>query len=112
MGAFATIAFLANPKINLNTPKVRVTAMIGWLTNLFLYIGLTAAIAYRLWWANRRVSRLYTGAGRYTPALYTVIESGSVFATATIVVLCLAIVRHPGIIAATAPTTQLAVRHT
>ena len=109
-GAFATIAFLASPHVHLDTPKVRVAAMIGWITNLILYTGLTAAIAYRLWWANRRVSHLYTGAARYTPALHTIIESGSVFTTATVVVLCLSIVRNPGIIAATAPTTQLAVR--
>lgn len=100
---------MANPHITLSTPKVRTVALLGWGTNLVLYIGLTAAIAYRLWWADLRVSQMH-GGRRYAPALHTIVESGFIFASATVVVLVLVIIRHPGLLASIAPTTQLAVR--
>lgn len=108
--AFGSIALLANPNILLLTSmKVHALALAAWASNLVLYIGLTVAIAYRLWWANRRVNRLYAGRGRYTPALLTVVESGAVFATATVISLSLAAAWNPAVVAAMAPTTQLAV---
>lgn len=85
------------------------TALSAWLLNLVLYVGLTVGIAYRLWWANRRVSRLYNGSRRYSPALYTIIESGALFASATIVMVGLTAAKTRVAVAAVSPTTQLAV---
>ena len=80
-----------------------------WLTDLILYIGLTVCIAYRLWWASQRVSRLYTSSARYSHALHTILESGAVFAGATIVTVTLAATKNAAVIAAMSPVTQLAV---
>lgn len=109
--AAASIVFMSDSSTTLDTPKVRVAALLAWITNLFLYSGLTAGIAYRLAWAEMRISSIRAGSGRYKSAMRTIVESGSIFAGATAVVLILVLVRHPWLLAATSPTTQLAVRN-
>lgn len=110
--SFGTIILLSKSHNHGNTSwhEAHSSMLTCRVLNLVLYCGLTVAIAYRLWWANSRVSRLYAGGGRYTPALLTVAESGAVFAAASIVVLVLSASNNPTIVAATSPVTQLAVR--
>ena len=110
--AFATIILLVGRKhtYTLFSDAVHGNSLTAWVLNLVLYIGLMVSIAYRLWWANQRVSRLYTDSGNYSRALHTILESGSVFAGATIVTVGLAAANNAAVIAALSPITQLAVR--
>lgn len=77
--------------------------------NLILYTGITAAIIYRIWWANHNFKVYLGGGGRYRAAMLTVAESGALFASAAIVVFVLTILGTSAIVAAISPTTQLAV---
>lgn len=100
---------MANPSNRVDSIIVRATALTGWGLNIVLYVGLICAIAYRLRRANSTVGRTHSNSGLYDAALYTIVESGAVFATATAVLFTLEAFHSYVVIAAMSPITQLAV---
>lgn len=103
---------MANPSNSMNSASVRTTALAAWGLNIVLYVGLICAIAYRLRQAKSSLGRACSDGGLYSAALYTIVESGAVFATATAVLFTLAAFRSYVVVAAISPTTQLAVSRT
>ena len=107
--ALTTVVLMANPSNTMDSASIRDIALAAWGLNIMLHVGLICAIAYRLRQAKSSVGRAHSDGGIYNAALYTILESGAVFATATAILFTLAAVRSYVVIAAISPTTQLAV---
>ncbi|TFK49391.1 hypothetical protein OE88DRAFT_1737010 [Heliocybe sulcata] len=60
-------------------------ALLGWSLDLALNVSLTLAIAYRLWSAHQEIAATLAHKSGSKAAMYTVVESGAIFAIATLV---------------------------
>ncbi|CCM07256.1 uncharacterized protein FIBRA_09602 [Fibroporia radiculosa] len=78
--------------VPLNGERVEATALTGWIMDLIINLGVTAAIAYKLWHVGREVAGMRSD-GRdhnaYLGVIFIVLESGVMFATATFIVVVL-----------------------
>jgi hypothetical protein len=88
-------------------------ALVNWSMDLAVNIGVTAGIAYRLWSVG---AELHSATGRksnkYHGALLTVIESGGLFTTATLVTVALYLSGEIATVMAIDSVTQLAASKT
>ncbi|KII83808.1 hypothetical protein PLICRDRAFT_442485 [Plicaturopsis crispa FD-325 SS-3] len=85
---------LSRPGADITSTAVRSSAFAGWSLDLAINVGITLAIAGRLWYMGRSVARAMSShlprpPNKYDSAIFTVIESGALFTTATIVILVL-----------------------
>ncbi|KAJ7116264.1 hypothetical protein C8R43DRAFT_1137940 [Mycena crocata] len=84
-------------------------ALVNWSLDLTVNIGVTAGIAYKLWSVGMNVQAL-TGrrSNKYYGAILTVIESGGLFTTATLVTFSLYLSGHIETVMAIDSVMQLA----
>lgn len=64
-------------------------AIVNWSVDLTLNTSVTLAIVLRLWMAGRSVSGISLQSHRYKNVISTVVESGLLFATATLITVSL-----------------------
>ncbi|EKM52331.1 uncharacterized protein PHACADRAFT_260656 [Phanerochaete carnosa HHB-10118-sp] len=67
----------------------------GWSLDIFMNTTVTLAIAGKLWWAGRK-SRSAAGRFTYRATVYTILESGGMFAGATLISFCLDVTGQVG----------------
>ena len=104
------------PGVSLFDPLVHKMGIVDWTFDLTLNIGVTLAIAARLWYMGRTVSDYVssgTGIGsrgnKYNKVIFTIIESGALFAIATLVTVSLYLSGNIATVVAIDSITQLAV---
>lgn len=74
--------------------RVRATSVTGWVMDLIVNVGVTCAIAYKLWRAGQESASISSRTGRggrsaYMGVLFIVVESGAMFAAATFTIVVL-----------------------
>ncbi|KIJ64877.1 hypothetical protein HYDPIDRAFT_28231 [Hydnomerulius pinastri MD-312] len=79
---------LTMPSTNVFSTAVQAWGLTGWGMDVAVNSLVTFGIAYRLWLADREMASA-SSAGGYKTAMFTVLESGALFATATIVLFAL-----------------------
>jgi len=108
----ATIIYTINPGISLYNSIVSRLGLTGWALDISLNVSLTVAIATRLWWMGRTVSPMIASRpteNRYLSSVYVIVESGGLFAGATIIMLGLYVHNSPVTLTALDVASQLAV---
>jgi hypothetical protein len=80
----------------------------SWSLDLLFNTCVTSGIAYRLWRAGRDVSD-YTGRNVYKSAMFTIIESGALIASCTVVMFALDIAGSPAGLIGVSVSCQVAV---
>jgi hypothetical protein len=86
-------------------------ALVNWSADLVVNIGVTAGIAYKLWTVGGNVQSLTSGKmNKYRGAMFTIIECGGLFTTATLVTFSLYLSGHIATVMALDSVMQLAVR--
>ncbi|KAH9852018.1 hypothetical protein C2E23DRAFT_885894 [Lenzites betulinus] len=87
-----TTAFYTIVKFFQGTPledsRLRRFGILNWSLHLIINIGVTAAIAGKIWWQGRRTVHA-RGHNAYAGVAFTIMESGVLFAGATIVLFAL-----------------------
>ncbi|THH26437.1 hypothetical protein EUX98_g7751 [Antrodiella citrinella] len=103
------------PGVPIFDPLIHNMGLVDWITDLVLNVGVTCCIAGRLWWMGRKVAGVTVsgnGSGgsenRYTRIIFTIIESGSLFAVATLVTVSLYLRGNVATVVAIDSITQLA----
>lgn len=107
--SFTAVVFLTRPGGAVFSPNVHHWGVTSWSMNLVVNIIVPFLIAYRLMWANRRLTALGSTSSRYTPALRTIVESGMIYATAILVMFSLSVAGNPINAVGIQGLTQLAV---
>ncbi|KAH7887280.1 hypothetical protein F5I97DRAFT_812801 [Phlebopus sp. FC_14] len=110
--AYAGTVLLARPGASLYNSVLSRLGMTGWSLDIALNISVTLAIAGRLWWMGQRVSSISSTVelpNRYAATIYTIIESGGLFAAVTIVMLALYVRGSPLALTGIDIASQLAV---
>ncbi|KAF9220927.1 hypothetical protein BS17DRAFT_291450 [Gyrodon lividus] len=110
--AYAASIILTDPATTIYTPIVSHLGLTGWSLDISLNVSLTLAIAGRLWWMGRKVSFSSSGhlvPNRYMSVIYTVVESGGLFAAVTIIMLGLYLNGSPLAFTGMDISSQLAV---
>jgi hypothetical protein len=79
---------ISRPNLKLNSHIVQAPGKASWTFDVFLNTTVTCGIAYRLWRAGRDVTDL-AGRNVYKSAMFTVIESGALIATCTVIMFAL-----------------------
>lgn len=92
--AIIAVFLIAQPNEHLFSRNVQAFGRASWSLGLFLNTCVTFGIAYRLWLAGREVSDL-TGRNAYKAAMFTVIESGALIASCTLILFVLDITGSP-----------------
>ena len=94
----------------LEDPVLRKYGILSWSLHLIINIGVTAAIAGKIWWHGRRTVTV-RGHNAYAGVAFTIMESGGLFAGATFVLYVFFINTATGTDALVGvnPVTQLAV---
>ncbi|KAJ3982723.1 hypothetical protein F5890DRAFT_1464355 [Lentinula detonsa] len=105
-----TIRRGALPNISVFDPLVHRGAIAYWTLDLAVNIGVTLCIAYRLWSAGRSLEELGIRRSKhpYTGIMLTIIESGGIFATATLITVSLYLSGNVAAVAAIDSVVQLA----
>ncbi|KAJ3769850.1 hypothetical protein FB446DRAFT_196640 [Lentinula raphanica] len=100
----------AIPHISVFEPSIYRGAIAAWTLDLALNIGVTSCIAYKLWTAGRSLKHIgFTRSKNpYTGIMLTIIESGGIFATATLIMVSLYFSGNYAFDAATDSVVQLA----
>ncbi|KIY67691.1 hypothetical protein CYLTODRAFT_375669 [Cylindrobasidium torrendii FP15055 ss-10] len=85
-------------------------ALANWTLDLFINITCTALIAFRFWHAERKMKSFanYGGGNKYTGVILTMIESGTLFCVATVVLVGLYLSNNVATFAVVDSVTQLA----
>ncbi|KAH9942784.1 hypothetical protein B0H21DRAFT_749821 [Amylocystis lapponica] len=113
MAAFAATATAAVPRSNPYMGIIKRLSIAAWSLDLAVNVSVTAAISGRLWYMGQQVSSMRGGCEQstniYLLQIFTVVESGALFAAATLVMLILYIVGSPLAITAIDIAAQLAV---
>ncbi|KAI0657974.1 hypothetical protein C8Q70DRAFT_918454 [Cubamyces menziesii] len=93
----------------LEDPVLRKYGILSWSLHLIINIGVTAAIAGKIWWHGRRTVTV-RGHNAYAGVAFTIMESGGLFAGATFVLYVFFINTATGTDALVGvnPVTQLA----
>lgn len=96
---------------DLEDPRLRTYGIVNWSLHLAINIGVTGAIAFKIWWQGRQTVHA-RGHNAYAGVAFTIMESGALFAGATIVLFALYINPATGTDALVGvnPVAQLAVR--
>ncbi|KAF9036919.1 hypothetical protein BDZ89DRAFT_1129962 [Hymenopellis radicata] len=80
----------SSPAISPFDKVLRDWALVNWTLDLAVNIGCTALIAIRLWWVGRRARRITkSGGNKYFGVILTMVESGTIFALATLIAVAL-----------------------
>ncbi|KIJ57815.1 hypothetical protein HYDPIDRAFT_111550 [Hydnomerulius pinastri MD-312] len=88
--AYAGTVLVTKPGVALYGSVFARLGLAGWAMDITLNVGVTFAIAARLWWMGRKVSSLTSSnptPNPYLSTMYTIIESGGLFASVTVVML-------------------------
>lgn len=99
---------IAQPTEHLFSYNVQAFGKASWSLGLFINTCITFGIAYRLWLAGREVSDL-TGRDAYKAAMFTVIESGALVASCTLIMFILDVTGSPSGFMAFNVAMQIAV---
>ncbi|KDQ58929.1 hypothetical protein JAAARDRAFT_647424 [Jaapia argillacea MUCL 33604] len=75
---------LTRPGVDVFGRAVQAWGLSGWALDVLVNTGVTCAIAYKLWLVNKNLPDPV-----YLTAMFTVLESGAIFAGATIILFCL-----------------------
>ena len=102
------------PGVSIFTQLVHDMGVVDWTLDLALNIGVTAAIALQLWIHGRNISAYTNVPGvhkknTYMCIIYNFIESGSLFAIATLITVALYLCGSPATVVALDSIVQLAV---
>ncbi|KAG1767838.1 hypothetical protein EDD22DRAFT_772858, partial [Suillus occidentalis] len=92
--AIIAVFLIAQPSEHLFSYSVQAFGKASWSLGLFINTCITFGIAYRLWLAGREISDL-TGRDAYKAAMFTVIESGALIASCTLIMFILDITGSP-----------------
>lgn len=92
--AIIAVFLIAQPTEHLFSYNVQAFGKASWSLGLFINTCITFGIAYRLWLAGREVSDL-TGRDAYKAAMFTVIESGALVASCTLIMFILDVTGSP-----------------
>ncbi|KAJ3785514.1 hypothetical protein GGU10DRAFT_375760 [Lentinula aff. detonsa] len=105
-----TIRRGAYPNISVFDPFVHRGAIANWTLDLAVNIGVTLCIAYRLWSAGRFLEEFGIRRSKhpYIGIILTIIESGGIFATATLITVSLYLSGNVAAVAAIDSVVQLA----
>lgn len=88
--AYADTILFAIPSTNL--PGLIPLTITSWALDLIVNVSVTLTIAARLWWMGRNVASFranHSSGNPYSYSIYIIVESGAIFASATIVMLAL-----------------------
>jgi len=88
--AYADTILFAIPNTDL-TGLIPLT-ITSWALDLIVNVSVTLTIAGRLWWMGRNVASFrinHSSGNPYSYSIYVIVESGAIFASATIVMLAL-----------------------
>jgi hypothetical protein len=88
--AYADTILFAIP--NTNLPGLIPLTITSWALDLIVNVSVTLTIAGRLWWMGRNVASFradHSTGNPYSYSIYVIVESGAIFAGATIVMLAL-----------------------
>ncbi|EMD35343.1 hypothetical protein CERSUDRAFT_124681 [Gelatoporia subvermispora B] len=114
--AYAGSILYDTPGQNAYFPLETKLAITGWSLDLTVNVSITVAIAARLWYMGKTLSRISTlGSIQfrvqnvYVAPMFTIIESGAIFAAATLCLLVLYLVHNPVALTGLDIATQLAV---
>lgn len=114
--AYAATIIISRPNVSLYDPVLKGFGLAGWALDLAVNVSVTAVISVRLWYMGMKVTTLTTGGAhatsspnRFTVPIFTIIESGALFATVTIVMMIMYCRGSPLTLAAMDIATQLAV---
>lgn len=105
--AIIAVFLIAQPNEHLFSYSVQAFGKASWSLGLFINTCVTFGIAYRLWLAGREVSDL-TGRNAYKAAMFTVIESGALIASCTLIMFILDMIGSPSGFMAFNVTVQIA----
>ncbi|KAG0698336.1 hypothetical protein DFH29DRAFT_105760 [Suillus ampliporus] len=105
--AITAVVLIAQPGEQLFSQSVQAFGKASWSLDLFLNTSVTSGIAYRLWSAGRKMSDC-TGRNAYKAAMFTVIESGALIASCTVVMFALDIAGSPAGLMAVNVAVQIA----
>ncbi|GAW06653.1 protein [Lentinula edodes] len=105
-----TIRRGALPHISVFDLFVHRGAIANWTLDLAVNIGVTLCIAYRLWSAGRALENLGMKRNKhpYMGVIFTIVESGGIFATATLITVSLYLSGNVASVAAIDSVVQLA----
>ncbi|KAI0340625.1 hypothetical protein BDW22DRAFT_1360039 [Trametopsis cervina] len=105
--AYAATAIAVNHPIT--SPLFAHTALAGWSLDLVVNVCVTLAIAGRLWFFSRKIQpAVRTSGGKYQASIYTIVESGGLFAATTLAIVILYVRDSALIVNAMDVATQLA----
>ncbi|KAG1737464.1 uncharacterized protein EDB91DRAFT_476771 [Suillus paluster] len=105
--AITSVVLIAQPSEQLFSQSVQAFGKASWSLDLFLNTFVTSGIAYCLWHAGREVSD-FTGRNVYKAAMFTIIESGALIASCTVVMFALDIAGSPAGLMAVNVAVQIA----
>lgn len=103
--------------VSIYSPVVKGLGLAGWSLDLVVNISVTLVIAARLWYMGMKVTSMTSSRthssdqqqNKYLAPIFTIIESGALFAAVTLVMLILYLTGKPVTLAALGIATQLAV---
>ncbi|KAJ3823320.1 hypothetical protein F5880DRAFT_542595 [Lentinula raphanica] len=100
----------ASPNVSVFDTLVHRGAIANWTLDLAVNIGVTFCIAYKLWAAGRSLEKVGLGRNKhpYTGIIFTIVESGGIFATATLITVSLYLSGNFASVAAIDSVVQLA----
>ncbi len=113
--AYAAVIILTHPNQSIYTSEITTLGSLGWPLELVVNVCVTGAIASRLWYMGRAVSRAGTGStgisktNAYTGPILTIIESGAILIALTFTMLVLYKTGNPAALMCTDIATQIAV---
>lgn len=106
--AVTSVVLIAQPNMELFSPLVQGFGTASWSLDVIINTAVTCGIAYRLWRAGREIGH----SGAYKSTIFTVIESGALIASCTIVIFSLDIAGSPAGFIAINVAAQIAVSFT
>ena len=105
-------ALIASPNVDVYAGTLEKLGLASWILELIVNISVTAAIVARLWYMGKMVASVSTNgslANAYVAPIFTIVESGALFAAVTIAMLVLYVVGSPLAVSSINIATQLAV---
>ncbi|KZV85697.1 hypothetical protein EXIGLDRAFT_725559 [Exidia glandulosa HHB12029] len=107
--AYTATILLTRPHASLFGGALQAWGLTGWSLDITINTAVTLAIAGRLWWIERKVAPAYSRRRSYRSSIYTVIESGGIFALATLILFIMDVCQLEAAFVGVDPIMQLAV---
>ncbi|KAI0041521.1 hypothetical protein FA95DRAFT_1565321 [Auriscalpium vulgare] len=111
--AYTATVLISKPDADIYANTLARIGPVGWSLDLAVNVTVTAAIAGRLLWMGSKVASISSrGMGpqnRYLTSVFTIVESGALFAAVTLVMLVLYLVHSPVALTGIDISVQLAV---